>query len=196
MVRMGQSPKLSCIGLVWKHFGLQILDKLECIPEYQEVVWRKIDRDFITTLDYCNSETFELVYCPSPNPEDKMLEEDYLKYMQDQILKHIDFLSSCIYDGILEYGTECYIQSLLAEKGNKPYIELAIGTLPWRKKVDEYNRFNQEGNPVKFVIYPYGKEFVAESVYPHSLKNGHEEHIMQFATDKTPLIKELIRKTK
>ena len=167
MVRMGPAPKPSCIGLVWKHFGLQILNKLECIPEYQEIVWRRIDREFITTLDSCSSETFELVDCPSLNPEDKMLEEDYLKYLQAQILKLIDFLSSNIAAGILEYGTECYVQALLNEKGDKNYIEIDNGFIPWRKKVEEYNRFSQEGHPVKFVIYPLDGEFVAETVYKY-----------------------------
>ena len=194
MLRMASSITLSIVGLVWKHYGLQILDKLGCISEYQEIVWRRVDEKYISVFDSCDSETFELADCPTPSLD--ATEDEIISFMEQQICAQIELLSSCICEGILEYGTERYIQSLIASKGNKPYIELESGTLPWRKKVDEYNRFNQEGMPIKFVIYPYGKEFVAESVYTHPLQNGHEEHIMQFATDKTALIKEFRRKTK
>lgn len=188
MGRMWPSPPLSCIGIIWKYFGMQILDRLECLPEYQEIVWRKIDRDFITTLDSCISEAFEFVDCPSLNSEDKMLEEDYLKYLQAQILKLIDFLSSNIAAGILEYGTECYVQELLSKKGDKNYIEIANGFLPWRKKVQEYNRFSQEGYPVKFVVYYLDGEFIAETVDMYSCSTEENAFIRHSDINKARLI--------
>ena len=147
MLRMGQSPKLSCIGLVWKHFGLQILEKLECIPEYQEIVWRRIDREFIAKLDSTTSDSL-------PISSDT----------QNEIEKNIEYLSNSISECIIEYGTEIYIQQLLNEKKEKCYIKIENGNLPWRKKVEEYNRFSQEGHPIKFVVYPYETGFIGESV--------------------------------
>ncbi len=147
MVRMGQSPKLSCIGLVWKHFGLQVLEKLECLPEYQEVVWRRIDRDFVTRLDSTLSHPI-----------------NFSEEIQKEMVRS---LTNTISETILEYGTEKYIQELLNEKGDKNYIEIDNSFIPWRKKVQEYNRFSQEGYPVKFVIYPLDGEFIAETVYKY-----------------------------
>lgn len=187
MSRMFANLSLSSIGLVWKHFGLQILDNLECFPEYQEIVWRRIDGDFISTLDSYKSDVFELADFLSPsNPS----EEDFMTYMQEQILKHIDFLSSGIYEGILDFGTEYYINKLLKQKGEKNYIEIYNGNIPWRKNIEVYNRFNLEGHPVQFVVYPCRDLFVAESVEKPIICSGEEHALIYSLKDKDKLLNE------
>ena len=174
MVRMGPAPALSCIGLVWRHFGIEILDRLGCLPEYQEIVWRRVDKDFITRLDSTLSHPITF----STEAQKEMVRS----------------LTNTISETVLEHGTEIYIQQLLNEKEEKCYIEIENGKLPWRNKVTEYNQFNQEGHPVKFVVYPYETGFVAETVelFPTGIP-GKSESQKGFCFNKEILVEELTK---
>lgn len=154
---------LSAVGLIWKHYGLQILERLGCIPENEEIVWRRLDRDFISKLDaYYNSDTVSK-----------------------------ETLEITICEAILQYGTHQYIQEILQKRDKTNYIEIDNGFIPWREEIIEYNRFTQQRPLIEFVVYPHNDEegnFCVESVklFTHE---GVAKPVGDVGTDKKLLIK-------
>lgn len=164
-------------GLIWQHFGKEILKKLNCQLSLLSRCFNAVDKNIIEDVDKIDNgvksaSLFDYIPLFIPNWNEDFYIVD--KKFNDALNVTISILTTAIQHEIANLQSDELILNLLTNSSNR-ILELPNQYINWQQLIIEYNK--SATIPVDFVLFPYPNGGYAAQAVPPSINEPFKQRI-------------------